>query len=241
MKLQSTTTLPRSSSTEWRVYVPIAVWLVAMSASWVWMQRYEFGTNAPLAQRVVAHWPEDSQLVKIVDCPTLLLFLNPKCPCSRATLFELERLLTSTVEAVPIDYDLIVVATVPIGADDTWLQTDTVRRAATLKRARLIVDQDGVEAARFGATTSGMVMLFDNNGVRQYAGGITICRAHEGDNVGRDGVGEILLGRSGRVPEIPAFGCQLCLPEPPGEFTTRAVTPSIRSTHEFTEPRSGTT
>ena len=143
----------------------------------------------------------------------MLLFLHPKCPCSRATLHELERLLTSIGEQASRTLDLIVVATVPETVDDSWLNTDTVEQAKRLVNARLFIDRGGNEAARFGAATSGLVIFFNVAGSRQYAGGVTVARGHEGASVGGVYLTEILRGESAIAREMPAFGCRLCLPE----------------------------
>jgi hypothetical protein len=236
MNLESTTPLPRQTLTTWRVYGTVAVWLAAVAASWWWMSQYEFATNAALPHGVVDRWPAGSTLTRPGDHLTLLLFLHPKCACSRASLTELERMLASVDAAATPEFELIVVATVPIGADDQWLESDTVDRVRELAATRLFVDRGGVEAARFGASTSGLVMLFDEQGTRRYAGGITVSRAHEGDNVGRDAVEQILRGKGGQVSEIPPFGCRLCLPEPPQGIAANVLAvDGRREVHDLTD------
>jgi hypothetical protein len=120
--------------------------------------------------------------------------------------------------------ELIVDATVPETADTSWSDTDTMALAKKLDGARVFVDRDGVEAARFGATTSGTVMLFDASGIRLYAGGITGSRGHEGANAGRDCLEQLLRGSSHAARQIPTFGCRLCLPnEPPTNEANRTA------------------
>ena len=62
--------------------------------------------------------------------------------------------------------------------------------------AQIFIDRGGREAARFGATTSGMLMFFDAAGTRRYAGGITIARGHEGQSAGADALSALLPRRS---------------------------------------------
>jgi hypothetical protein len=109
--------------------------------------------------------------------------------------------------------EMMVVVTIPNQASEEWLTSDTVSRAKQLRNAQLFVDIGGVEACRFGAVTSGAVMLFDPAGVCKYAGGVTMARGHEGDNAGRLAVAGILRGEVDATPSLPAFGCRLCLPE----------------------------
>jgi hypothetical protein len=76
----------------------------------------------------------------------------------------------------------------------------------------VFVDDGGVEAKRFGASTSGETMLYDESGDIQFHGGITGARGHEGDNAGRRRVLELLRkGRKGRPDrnESPTFGCEI--------------------------------
>jgi hypothetical protein len=180
-------------------------------AGWLAVQRYDFAVNTPLAHGVVDHWPTDSTIQRHEGRPTLVLFIHPRCPCTRATLAELERML-STTNGPEIVADTVVVSTVPAGSDDAWLETDVVARAKLLPGVRFVVDPDGHEAARFGATTSGTAIVFDAEGNRQYAGGATASRGHEGDNLGRAMIADALRGQTVAHRDLPAFGCRLCLP-----------------------------
>jgi hypothetical protein len=182
-------------------------------AGWWCFERYEFSINEPPSHRVVEHWPAESELVRSEHRSTLLLFLHPKCPCSQASISELNQLLASLKESATQKPDLVVVATIPPTAIDDWWNTDTVASCQQIADARLFIDRGGREAARFGAVTSGTMMLFDEHGERRYAGGITMARGHAGANSGRDQLAAILRGDPPRGEDIPAFGCQLCLPK----------------------------
>jgi hypothetical protein len=208
-------TIPATTNlwTIWSTWVALALWIAAIALGWVWLQRYDFAVNAPLPQGIVEQWPANSAIARQPGRPTVVLFMHPRCPCTRATLGELERMYTNIAGAAPVAPDTIIVSTVPADADDAWLSTVTIERAQQLPEARLFVDRDGHEAARFGATTSGTVMVFDAAGHRQFAGGVTASRAHEGDNAGRDAVTQVLQGETSQLRELPAFGCRLCLPE----------------------------
>ena len=69
-------------------------------------------------------------------------------------------------------------------------------------------DADGVEAARFGAKTSGQALLYAADGRLLFHGGLTPSRGHEGDNEGLRRVTAILDGKAAR-DESPVFGCSL--------------------------------
>jgi len=80
-------------------------------------------------------------------------------------------------------------------------------------------DDDGVEAARFGAATSGQVILYDRDGGLLFTGGITASRGHAGDNDGRNAIVSLLgRGRETRHSS-PVFGCSLL--EPASSVTSR--------------------
>jgi hypothetical protein len=214
MSTGSKVPLPRRTSADWSLYAVIVLWVTAVVVGWWFIEDYSFSENPPLTHRPVDRWPSQTALTRQQGRPTMLLFLHPKCPCSRATLHELERLLTSTSGKAVRAVDLIVVATVPEFPDESWLRSETVERVGQLANARLFIDPNGTEAARFGAVTSGLVMYFDAEGTTQYSGGITMARGHEGPSVGGECVTKILRGETAVAHEMPAFGCRLCLPEP---------------------------
>jgi hypothetical protein len=192
----------------------ISAWTVLVGISTWMMYAYSFEGSFADLSGVVTRWPSDTAIVPTPGRPTLVLFLHPKCPCSRATLAELERIWVQNDEQSENSPKLIVVATVPADAPNDWLTTDTVEKAERLAGATLVVDADGREAQCFGAVTSGTVMWFDAQGKLQYAGGITSGRGHEGANVGRDCVEQLLHGQTPPARGLPAFGCRLCLPNP---------------------------
>ncbi|MEZ5973957.1 MAG: hypothetical protein R3E96_03675 [Planctomycetota bacterium] len=64
-------------------------------------------------------------------------------------------------------------------------------------------------AARFGAHTSGAVVLYSEEGRLQFQGGVTAARAHEGDNLGRESLLSLYGGSGQVVAHTPVFGCPL--------------------------------
>jgi hypothetical protein len=70
-------------------------------------------------------------------------------------------------------------------------------------------DVDGTEARRFGALTSGQVVVYDADGRLRFSGGITPARGHAGDNAGRSAIIALLEGASSASVETPVFGCSL--------------------------------
>ena len=112
--------------------------------------------------------------------------------------------------------EILVVATVPPTAvDQAWWETDTIAQAQQLPGASVCIDRDGREAARFGAATSGTIMLFDaarQRALRRWDHGRPRSRR---PSAGADSLAGLLRGESNVASKMPAFGCRLCLPQPP--------------------------
>jgi len=70
-------------------------------------------------------------------------------------------------------------------------------------------DGGGAEAKRFGAETSGAVVLYDRAGRLVFHGGITAARGHEGDSFGQQRIAALLTGARADRTDAPVFGCAL--------------------------------
>lgn len=168
-----------------------------------------YHSNTPgTAATTVATWPKGSHMTAQAGQPTLLMFLHPKCACSRASANELERLMTTLVGRV----NLKVIFFKPEDQQESWIDgyaRDVVRR---IEGQESIIDNGGREAAIFGVSTSGQVLLYDINGQLVFRGGITPSRGHMGDSLGRDA---ILAYLNQQKPIGPAmaqssvFGCSI--------------------------------
>jgi hypothetical protein len=180
----------------------IVVWLAVMAGSYAWLLRYSFADGrTSVAPRII---PAGLGLSPRLTRPQLLLALHPRCPCSRATVNELARILTQAPNAS----DVTVFMYKPSGEPDSWLQgglLDACRRMGCQIRA----DPDGRLAASLGSLTSGGVVLYDAEGKLRYQGGITGSRGHEGNNAGEQAIIEILLGRRSSHKSMPVFGCPI--------------------------------
>ncbi|NNJ26298.1 RedB protein [Alienimonas chondri] len=136
----------------------------------------------------------------------LLMFLHPKCPCSRASVSELARIL-SAADAPP---DTVAVFFTPADAGPEWPRTDLWRAAAAIPQVSCIADPGGRLADQFGAATSGTSLYYDGEGRRTFSGGVTAGRGHCGDSLG----GEALLAALNGVPhgDAAVYGCSLQTP-----------------------------
>jgi len=185
------------------IIVGSLAWIAAIGVGRRVVLDYE--TTPGLVGPLASSWPEASLLPRPAGRPVLLLFAHPHCPCTRASLGELRAIMEA--RRSPVDASVVFVR--PAGAVEGWERSDLWELAGSIPGVRLAVDPLGVEAARFGAASSGHVALFDGEGRSVFRGGITASRGHPGANGGRDAVVDWLtVGRSGRA-ESPVFGCPL--------------------------------
>src|SRR2546422_10428791 len=71
--------------------VVCVLWALAAGAGTVALWNYE--SAAGHAGGTPEHWPPQAQITLDPQRATLLMFAHPRCPCSRASLGELNRLL----------------------------------------------------------------------------------------------------------------------------------------------------
>ena len=154
------------------------------------------------------HWPLESAIHARPDVANLVVVLHPRCPCSAATVDELDRLMASGAERVAAH----VVIVEPSGAPADFADTGLVAAAARIPGVEIVRDPDGREAAIFGAVTSGQTFLYSRDGERLFAGGITPGRGHEGSNAGGAAILAALDGVAERQSYTAVFGCSLVDP-----------------------------
>ena len=133
------------------------------------------------------------------------MFAHPQCPCTRASVEELNRLMARCSGQVAAH----VLFLKPAGLPDSWTRTGLWPSVAAIPKVSVQEDADGAEATRFGAETSGFVVLYDPQGKLLFKGGITGGRGHAGDNAGESAVASLLTERTAAIAETPVFGCSL--------------------------------
>lgn len=153
--------------------------------------------------------PERPGEARQFDCPRLMLFLHPQCPCSQASLTEFMEVVRG---AGPVSAEVLFV--LPPGVPRGWEQSSLHSAALRLDRIHIRDDAGGVRARKYGAQTSGHVVLYDAQGKLLFSGGITRSRGHAGDNAGRRTLQEALSGQAIAERQFPVFGCPLLSAEP---------------------------
>ena len=159
------------------------------------------------SQQAPANWPNETSIRLSEHGSTLIMFAHPKCPCTRAGLGELEKI----VARFHGSFTPWVVFFKPIDSDESWDQTDLRETAAAIPGVHVISDLEGVEARRFHATTSGETILYNDQGERLFHGGITLARGHAGDNTGRSAIEDSLRGTVPVCSQTPIFGCPIAV------------------------------
>jgi hypothetical protein len=148
---------------------------------------------------------DDFHLRLRTNSSALIVAVHPKCPCTRATVAELAKVLGRS-KAQP---DLVALIYTPTRAKEEWLHSGIVEALSKLG-FRIIEDRDGFIAGQLGAETSGHVLFYGENGALVFGGGITASRGHEGDNAAEDRLIELLNGneRTVATPGV-VYGCAL--------------------------------
>ncbi len=183
------------------MFAAVAWLTVTLSGTWL-MIAY---SNAPgAAGEVSAEWPRTSGVPHSANRPTVLMFVHPHCPCSRASVGELALLMAHGGDRA----DVRVIFLDPAGMEADWVKTDLWIAAAAIPGVTVMSDSAGRVARTFGAVTSGDTRFYDGSGRLLFHGGITAARGHSGDNVGRTAIEELLRGTPGEVA-TPVFGCAL--------------------------------
>jgi hypothetical protein len=190
----------------------VVLWAVAIATGTLFALRYE--TTAAETQPVStddsldadAGGPHDDDAT--ADRPELVMFVHPRCPCSRASLAELERLMAACDGRLRCR----VVFVRPASSAPGWERSELWDRAAGIPGVRAVVDPGGDEARRFAARASGEAFLVLPSGQVAFHGGLTPGRGHEGDNAGRAAVEVIVAGRTPACTETPVYGCGLLGP-----------------------------
>ncbi len=181
----------------------VTFWTLAVVAGMACLWDYESapGYTPPQPDK----WPTSSKIERNPAGFTLVMFAHPHCPCTRASLGELHRLLSRTGSNVHATVTFLK----PVGVDVSWCMTDLWQKAKDIPQVRVTLDPDAREARLFGAGVSGHTALFDSSGNRVFSGGITPSRGHEGNNNGRNTIERYVLQGELLRSTTCAYGCPL--------------------------------
>jgi hypothetical protein len=178
-------------------------WLVMAGAGFVILANYQNsqGSVGPTP----SGWPLKADVVLDKKLNTLIMFAHPQCPCTRASLEELNRLLARCHDSVAAQVWFFKPAGFPAG----WTQSSLWRSASAIPGVTVHDDPDGAQGRLFGAETSGFVLLYNPHGQLRFKGGITGSRGHAGDNAGEEAIVSLLAGQQVNLRQTPVYGCSL--------------------------------
>lgn len=150
-------------------------------------------------------WPAGATFARDERRPTIVMFVHPACPCTKASLSELRTVLLQKPDSAKF-------VAVIVGADGLEREMSSgpnVALARSIEGSVLIFDQEARETARFGAATSGQTYAFSSDGALLFRGGLTSSRGHLGPSQGLESLENILI--NGRVTwnKTPVYGCAL--------------------------------
>ncbi|HEY3026744.1 MAG TPA: hypothetical protein VGJ55_11395 [Pyrinomonadaceae bacterium] len=179
------------------------LWLLLIAVGVRTLMRYEHTSGDP--GNPPATWPSQSQIQRSAGLPALVMLVHPQCACSRASIGELEMLMTRAQGRVKT----YVLFLKPVGFPGSWETTDLWDSAARIPGVTVLRDDDGKEATIFHAATSGQTMLYSADGQLLFSGGITGSRGHLGDNDGYDSILSLIGQGAPEETRTKVFGCPL--------------------------------
>ena len=185
------------------VLTGLAVWVIASGGGFLWLLSSS-ATPGATSTREPA-WPAESRIIPDSARANLILLVHPHCPCSRATVAELSEIMARCEGLVTAHVLFLKPSQMP----DGWEVSDLWHRAASITGVHVGTDEEGREARRFGALTSGQVVLYDRQGCLKFSGGITIARGHHGENAGRQAIVDWLTRGTPERSSDVVFGCPL--------------------------------
>lgn len=182
------------------VAIAAGVWIGMLVTGFAALARWE---NTPgAAVHAAGTWPRGVPLAP-AGRPALVMIAHPLCFCTRASLAELAKVMSSAGDALDA---VVIVDGTTTGAVE---ETVAFRRASSIPGVRVIADRDGSLRQRFGAATSGHVFLYDDTGRLRFSGGITPARGREGTNNGGAAIVAFARGRQLSRMATRVFGCAL--------------------------------
>ena len=229
----------------WKTSLIIALWGAGMVFGLLRLAAYGagLGPQAPAP----ALWP--SELDEVLGAPgerglRVIMSAHPRCPCTQASLRELERIAGRSEGQ--LHAQVLFFVPEESAGDARWSEDSILwEMAATTPGVEPVVDVEGRIAEALGAQTSGHVVVYDAEGRLRFQGGVTGARGHEGDNAGEAAVLALVRStaaldgaphgapetRTASVSEpnaepaaagveriqVPVFGCTLEDPERAGD------------------------
>ena len=179
------------------------LWLFAIFVGLSILFRYQT-TAAPKA-KAPHKWPQTSELAANPTGYTLVMALHPRCPCSRASIGELQNIMAYFPETL----STYLLFYKPQSFPEDWEKDALWHQAANIPGVTRIIDSNRHEGQIFNAITSGQSALYSPEGLLLFSGGITAGRGHYGDNPGKTTVINAIRTSNTTFKETLTYGCPI--------------------------------
>jgi hypothetical protein len=179
------------------------LWVAAVGSGLGMLARYSAIRGDPA--EAPHDWPDGSSLRLDPERHTLVMIVHPHCSCSRASLAELNSLMTRLQGRVAA----YVLLSTPEGFDEAWAKGPLWNLASIIPDTKVRMDVGSPEANLFGAKTSGQTYLFNPEGDLLFSGGITPSRGHQGNSHGRERIIALVTQSSAERGVSDVFGCPI--------------------------------
>lgn len=185
----------------------LAIWACLIGFCYYALIAYSAASGIQVHGNDSKIWPQlkTNTLARNKGRFTLVTFIHPYCPCSRASLNELNKIMTRTHQNM--DCKIVFLKPADFGVD--WEKSDLWQISTEIPNSDRISDLDGIIAKTFNATTSGQTFLYDPNGLLVFSGGVTAARGHEGDSPGGIAIESLSSKKKAITSCSQVFGCPL--------------------------------
>jgi hypothetical protein len=181
------------------------LWLSGIGTGIVMVLDYENASGS--SNTAPTRWISGTSIPLDPTRDTLIMFAHPRCPCTRASVEELNRLLAQSNGGIAAH----VLFFRPPNYPADWSHTELRRTVESIPGVTVQDDVNDALARKFGAETSGYVLLYNPQGQLLFRGGITGSRGHAGDNVGERAIISLALGKGTVITQTPVYGCSLLI------------------------------
>ena len=179
------------------------IWIFVIVVGSKALIRYEYGSTEP--GESPSQWPVHANIQPPRGKYVLVMVAHPDCPCTRATVSQLEELMTR-LSGKLVAY---VLFSKPGASAQEVRTAELWKKAARIPGVSVLYDSQGAESATFGGLVSGQTMLYNPAGRLVFTGGLTSARGRDGHSAGT----EIVLRRVTEGATAPVdtavFGCSL--------------------------------
>ena len=188
----------------WRVAV--FGWVVGAAVGIFALSDYSATQGMPA--RADSTWPDPPGIDFPEHGGCVLMFAHPRCPCTRASLAELDNLMRD------LESKATVVFWQPPAGSSEWCDSDLIQFARRSTRLQVFLDEGGQVTSLFGGRTSGTCLVFDRTGTLRFNGGVTAGRGHRGKTAAHQQIAAILRKDDSSVgpssqQSFPVFGCAI--------------------------------